>query len=41
MLLGKLAIKENNIKGLVKSLDLSKINFNEIAKDIEEVIRVL
>jgi len=41
ILLGKLTIKENYIKGLVETLDLSKINFNKIVNNIEEVIRAL
>jgi len=41
ILLGKLTIKENRIKGLVEIPDPSKIKFDEIIKDIEEAIRAL
>ncbi len=38
---GKLAVKENHIKGLVETPDPSEINFNEMVKDVEDVIRAL
>lgn len=41
MLLGKLAVKENHIKGLVETADPCEINFDEMVKDIEEAIRAL
>ena len=41
MLLGKLAVKENHIKGLVETPDPSEINFDEMVNDVEEAIRAL
>jgi hypothetical protein len=41
MLLGKLAVKENHIKGLVETPDPSEIKFDEMVKDVEEAIRAL
>ena len=40
-LIGKLAVKENHTKGLVETPDPSEINFDEMVKDVEEVIRAL
>jgi len=40
-LLEKLVAKENYIKKLIKILDLSKIKFDKIIKNIEETIQVL
>ena len=39
MLLGKLAVEENRLKGLAKDLDPSIANFDERIQEIEEVIR--
>jgi len=40
-LIGKLTVKENHTKGLVETPDPSEINFDEMVKDVEEVIRAL
>jgi len=41
IILGKLAIKENYIKGLIEDPDLYKINFDVIVINIEKAIRAL
>jgi len=38
ILLGKLAIKENRLKGLIKDLGPLIINFNKRVQEVEEVI---
>jgi len=40
-LIGKLAVKENHIKGLMETPDPSEIKFDEMVKDVEEAIRAL
>jgi len=41
ILIGKLAVKENHVKGLVETPDPSETNFDEMVEDIEESIRAL
>jgi hypothetical protein len=40
-LIGKLAVKENHIKGLMETPDPSEIDFDEMVKDVEEAVRAL
>lgn len=40
-MIGKLTVKENHIKGLVETPDPSKINLDEMVKDMEQAIRAL
>ena len=40
-LMGKLAVKDNHMKGLVETPDPSGIKFDEMVKDVEEAIRAL
>ena len=40
-LIGKLAVKENHVKGLMETSDSSEIDFDEMVKDVEEAVRAL